>query len=234
MKESAPGEEPDHKPAHGRVARLLALLGNRLLTGIAFAVPLVVTYWVLAFGYRLVTGLSEPWLKPFGLNFPGLGFVITLIFFTSLGFMAAHVIGRRMLAHGESLVLRVPVVAAIYAGTKQILQSLQVGGAAKKSKRVVVVDFLSSGSYLIGFATGHFTEAGTGREMTTVFVPTAPNPTTGLIIAVPTDRVCDCDMTMEEATKMLFSGGLVTPDRPLGVGHWARPAGADRDEKTTV
>jgi uncharacterized membrane protein len=217
-------------PSHGRAARLFGLLGNRLLAGIALAVPLVVTYWVLSFGYRVITGLSEPWLKTFGLNIPGLGFAITLVFFMALGFMAAHVIGRRLLERGESLLLRVPLVATIYAGTKQVLQSLQGGAAAGKSKRVVVVDFLSSGSYLIGFATGHFTEAGSQRDMTTVFVPTAPNPTTGLIIAVPSERVRDCDMTMEEATKMLFSGGLVTPARPLGI-H-AGPT--EQREKTIV
>jgi uncharacterized membrane protein len=228
VKETGAAEQ--NAPRHGRVARLFGLLGNRLLAGIAFAVPLVVTYWVLAFGYRVVTGLSEPWLKTFGLNIPGLGFAITLVFFMALGFMAAHVIGRRLLERGENLLLRVPVVAAIYAGTKQVLQSLQGGAAAGKSKRVVVVDFFSSGSYLIGFATGHFTEAGTQREMTTVFVPTAPNPTTGLIIAVPSEQVRDCDMTMEEATKMLFSGGLVTPDRPLGI----HIASAGQREKTTV
>ena len=225
---SAP-EESD-RPKHGRLAHFFGLLGNRLLAGIAFAVPLVVTYWVLSFGYRVITGLSEPWLETFGLNIPGLGFLITLVFFTGLGFMGAHVLGRRLLERGENLLLRVPVVAAIYAGTKQVLQSLQGGVAAGKSKRVVVVDFLSTGSYLIGFATGHFTEAGTGRAMTTVFVPTAPNPTTGLIIAVPSDRVRDCDMTMEEATKMLFSGGLVTPGRPLGID----PGSAGQREKTVV
>ena len=74
------------------------------------------------------------------------------------------------------------------------------------------------GSYLFGYATGHFTEAGTGREMTTVFVPTAPNPTTGLIFAVPSDQVRDCDLSMEEATKMLVSGGLIMPGRPISVG----------------
>jgi uncharacterized membrane protein len=53
--------------------------------------------------------------------------------------------------------------------------------------------------------------------MATVFIPTAPNPTTGLIVAVPSDRVRDCDMIMEETTKMLFSGGLVTPVRAIGI-----------------
>jgi len=224
-------ETTDHPPPRSRPARVLGLLGNRLLAGIAIAVPLVVTYWVLAFGYRVITGLSEPWLKTFGLNIPGLGFFITLAFFTALGFMAAHVIGRRLLERGESFVLRIPVIASIYAGSKQILQSLQGATAAGKSRRVVTVDFLDTGSYLIGFATGSFTEAGSGRVMSTVFVPTAPNPTTGLIIAVPAERVKDCDMSMEEASKLLFSGGLVTPGRPVGIG---RPGGGDGPKETNV
>lgn len=211
-----PGTDPVERPPRGKIAHAAAVAGNRLLAGVAVAVPLVVTYWVLAFAYRLVNGLSEPWLRTFGLNFPGLGFAITLLIFFGLGVMAKHVIGRRVLERGESMLLRVPVVASIYAATKQVLQSLQ-GGGTKKFKRVVVVDFITPGSYVVGFATGGFTEAGTGRVMTTVFVPTAPNPTTGLIIAVPSDRVRDCDMSIEEATKMLFSGGLVTPDRSVRV-----------------
>jgi len=212
---SDPADNPPVK--HGPMGRFLRLLGHRLLAGVAIAVPLVVTYWALAFAYRLITGLSEPWLKAFGVNFPGLGFVITVLFFLALGFMAAHGVGRRLLERGEALVMRVPLAAPIYAGTKQVLRSLQGGGPARKFQRVVVVDFLGHGSYVIGFATGHFTEAGTGRAMTTVFVPTAPNPTTGLLIAVPSEQLRDCDLTIEEATKMLFSGGLVVPPRPLHV-----------------
>jgi uncharacterized membrane protein len=212
---SNPADNPPVK--HGPMGCFLRLLGHRLLAGVAIAVPLVVTYWALAFAYRLITGLSEPWLKAFGVDFPGLGFVITVLFFLALGFMAAHGVGRRLLERGEALVMRVPLAAPIYAGTKQVLRSLQGGGPARKFQRVVVVDFLGHGSYVIGFATGHFTEAGTGRAMTTVFVPTAPNPTTGLLIAVPSEQLRDCDLTIEEATKMLFSGGLVVPPRPLHV-----------------
>ena len=203
---------------HGRVARFFGVLGNRLLTGIAFAVPLVVTYWVLAFGYGLVTGLSDPWLKAFGVDFPGAGFLITILAFIGLGFMATHVIGRRMLDRFERFMLRIPVAGSIYSGAKQVLQTIQGVGSNPKPKRPVVVEYLMPGSYLFGYATGHFTEAGTAREMTTVFVPTAPNPTTGLIIAVPAEKVRACDLSMEEATKMLVSGGLIMPGRPLSVG----------------
>ena len=215
---SSSQETSASQPSDRRFARFLGALGNRLLAGILFAIPLVVTYWVLSFGYGLVTGLSDPWLKAFGVNFPGAGFLITILAFIGLGFMATHVLGRRMLDRFEAFMLRIPVVGTIYAGAKQVLQTIQGMGTNPKPKRAVVVEYLVPGSYLFGYATGHFTEAGTGREMTTLFVPTAPNPTTGLIIAVPSEKVRDCDLTVEEGTKMLVSAGLVTPQRPLSVG----------------
>ena len=212
-------DQPEiQSPENRRLARCLGALGNRLIAGIFFAIPLVVTYWVLSFGYGVVTGLSDPWLKAFGVDFPGAGFVITILAFIGLGFMATHVIGRRLLDRFELFMLRIPVAGSIYSGAKQVLQTIQGVGTGPKPKRAVVVEYLMPGSYLFGYATGHFTEAGSHREMTTVFVPTAPNPTTGLLIAVPAEKVRDCDLTMEEGTKMLVSGGLITPERPLSVG----------------
>lgn len=193
-------------------------LGNRLLTGIVFAIPLVVTYWVLSFGYGVVKGLSDPWLQALGVDFPGAGFVITILAFIGLGFMATHVIGRRLIDRCELFMLRVPVAGSIYSGAKQVLQTIQGMRSGLQPKRAVVVEYFMPGSYLFGYATGHFTEAGSHREMTTVFVPTAPNPTTGLLIAVPAEKVRESDLTMEEATKMLVSGGLIIPARPLSVG----------------
>ncbi|MEX0679732.1 MAG: DUF502 domain-containing protein [Chthoniobacterales bacterium] len=226
---TAPREESGER-RRGRIARFFGVVGNRLLAGIAFAVPLVVTYWVLAFGYGLVTGLSDPWLKAFGVDFPGAGFLITIMAFIGLGLMAKHVIGRRVLDRFERFMLHIPVAGSIYSGAKQVLQTIQGVGANPKPKRPVVVEYLMPGSYLFGYATGHFTEAGSAREMTTVFVPTAPNPTTGLIIAVPSERVRACDISMEEATKMLVSGGLIMPARPLSVG----PEGALEKIQTDV
>jgi uncharacterized membrane protein len=215
---SSSEQTPAGRTSNRRFARFLGALGNRLLAGILFAIPLVVTYWVLSFGYGLVTGLSDPWLKAFGVDFPGVGFLITILAFVGLGFMATHVIGRRMLDRFEHFMLRIPVAGSIYSGAKQVLQTIQGVGTNPKPKRPVVVEYLMPGSYLFGYATGHFTEAGSGQEMTTVFVPTAPNPTTGLIIAVPSEKVRACDLSMEEATKMLVSGGLIMPGRPLSVG----------------
>lgn len=229
-----PSPEDSGSGGRGRVTRLLGLLGNRLLAGIAFAVPLLVTYWVLAFGYGLVNGLSEPWLRAVGIEFPGLGFVITLLAFIGLGFMATHVIGRRVLDRFERFILRIPAVSSIYAGTKQLMKTLRGIGADQPARRVVVVDGFIPGSLLIGFATGAVTEAGTGRRLAMVFVPTAPNPTTGIIIAVPDERVRDCGLSIEEASKILLSGGLVAPDRPLAVGPVVTEAGGRNTGETGV
>lgn len=222
---SAPDQPINETPSERWFARFLAVLGNRLLAGIAFAIPLVVTYWIVSFGYGLVTGLSDPWLKAFGVDFPGAGFLITIAAFIGLGFMATHVIGRRVLDRFERFMLRIPVVGSIYSGAKQVLQTLQGVGTSPKPKRPVVVEYLTPGSYLFGYATGHFIEAGSGRELTTVFVPTAPNPTTGLIIAVPSEKVRACDLTVEEGTRMLVSGGLIMPARPISVGPEAARKG---------
>ena len=106
---SAPDPQTSDHPSDRRVARFFGALGNRLLAGILFSIPLVVTYWVLSFGYGLVTGLSDPWLKAFGVDFPGAGFVITILAFIGLGFMATHVLGRRLLDRFEAFMLRIPV-----------------------------------------------------------------------------------------------------------------------------
>ncbi|MFM8809284.1 MAG: DUF502 domain-containing protein, partial [Chthoniobacterales bacterium] len=122
-------------PERFRFRRFAGALGNRLLAGILFAIPLVVTYWVLSFGYGLVTGLSDPWLEAFGVYFPGAGFLITVLVFIGLGFMATHVIGRRMLDRFESFMLRIPVIGSIYSGAKQVLQTIQGVGTSPKPKR---------------------------------------------------------------------------------------------------
>jgi uncharacterized membrane protein len=217
-------DQPEmYSPADRRLARCLGTLGHHLIGGIFFAIPLVITYWVLSFGYGVVTGLSEPRLKAFGVDFPDAGFVITILAFIGLGFIATHVLGRRLLDHFELFMLRIPVAGSIYSGAKQVLQTIQGMGIGPKPKRAVVLEYLVPGSYLFGYATGHFTEAGSGREMTTVLVPTAPNPTTGLLIAVPAEKVRDCDLSMKEATKILVLGGLLTPQRPLSVQAEAVP-----------
>ncbi len=68
---------------------------------------------------------------------------------------------------------------------------------------------------MIGFVTGQFTDRVSGKAMTSVFLPTAPNPMTGLLLEVDSEKVTDAAMTLEEATKMIFSGGLLPPSNAV-------------------
>jgi uncharacterized membrane protein len=78
----------------------------------------------------------------------------------------------------------------------------------------VMVEFPRKGIYSIGFITSYELEevqAKTEQEVTCVFVPTTPNPTTGFIVLVPRNEVVMLDMTVDEAFKMLLTLGVVVP-----------------------
>jgi uncharacterized membrane protein len=193
----------------------LALVRNKLFTGIVVAIPVIVTIWVLNVAYGFINGISAPLLRKLGIEFPGLGFVVTLLMLIGVGFMATNVLGQRMLEGIENLLLKIPLVATIYAGVKQIIDSIKSFNNVSNFKRVVYVEYPSPGCKLIGFVTGQFYDERLGVEMISVVIPTAPNPMTGLIVVVESSRIIDSSLTIEEATKLIVSAGLVAPKRKL-------------------
>ncbi len=196
--------------------RTLAWLRNKLITGIVVAIPIIVTVWVLNVAYTFINGISAPFLARIGLrDVPGLGFFVTLLFLLGLGFMAANVIGQRILHSFERLLLRVPVVASVYASVKQVIDSVKSFNDVTTFKRVVYLEYPAEGCRLIGFVTGQFYDNKLQKEMTSVVIPTAPNPMTGLVVVVESDRVIESELTMEEAMKLIVSAGLVAPKRKV-------------------
>jgi uncharacterized membrane protein len=190
----------------------LVILRNKLFAGIVAAIPLIVTFYVLKIAYGFINDISEPFLdKLFGYHIPGLGFAVTLIMLMALGFVSTNVLGQRMLLGIEKLVLRVPLVATIYAGVKQVIDSVKAFNSGTQFKRVAYVEYPSPGCKLIGFVTGQYYDERLRLDMTSVVIPTAPNPMTGLVIVVESSRVIDSALTIEEATKLIVSAGLVVP-----------------------
>jgi len=194
------------------VREILRHLGNRLLTGIFVSVPLVVTIWVLTLAYRFITSISSPFWQALGVgNIPLLGFGTTLLLLIGLGFMATHVIGRRILEAVEAVIGRLPLVSQIYNAIKQAIDSFKQMNSNPPFKRVAYVEYPSEGCFLLGFVTGQFRDNKNARDLTLVFLPTAPNPLTGFIVAIPDEKVIDSDLTLEQATKMIITAGLVVP-----------------------
>ncbi len=208
----------------------LVILRNKLFAGIVAAIPLIVTFYVLKIAYGFINDISEPFLdRIFGKPTPGLGFAVTLVMLMLLGFVSTNVLGQRMLLAFEKLVLRIPLAATIYAGVKQVIDSVKAFNSGSTFKRVAYVEYPSAGCKLIGFVTGQYFDERLRLDMTNVVIPTAPNPTTGLLIVVESSRVMESSLTIEEATKLIVSAGLVVPRKkgspaePAPVAAWPIP-----------
>lgn len=200
-------------PQIARAAHSVTFLRNKLVAGVLVAIPIVVTIWVLNIAYRFITGISAPFLKRIGVEFPGLGFVVTLVLLLALGIISTNVFGKKVLATFERLLMRLPIIATVYNAVKQVIDSFNTFGNLSGFKRVVYIDYPSTGHKLLGFVTGQFYDSHLERDMTSVILPTSPNPMTGLLIIVPTSHVTPSDLSLEEATKLIVSAGLVVPQR---------------------
>ncbi len=207
-------------------------LRNKFLAGLALALPLIITFWILSFVYDLLHAWSKPVLgqavnlvnefsdEPIlNIEDPKLesltnfiGFLFSVLAILGLGFMATNVIGVHVVTAVDKLLLRIPLVAVIYRPLKQVIDAFRsLGGTKQNFKRVVYIDYPVPGMRMIGFATGQYCDPQTGKAMTCVLLPTAPSPMTGILLVVDSDKITDAPITIEEAMKMIISGGLVSP-----------------------
>lgn len=140
-----------------------------------------------------------------------IGTIFTLGMILVVGTLTTRVVGQQLLEAFEEMLKKVPFVHMIYSSTKKIISALQV--KQDNAQRVCLVDFPNSDMRAIGFAMRTFHETTTGKELTAVFVPTAPNPTSGYLEIVPSDNIIPIDLTPEQAMAMIVSGGVVGPDK---------------------
>lgn len=219
-------------PSAPQAAGAVVWTRNKFLTGLAVATPLIITFWILQFVYyklhdwneamlifvadqvnlaagHIVVDTASEGFKHFNTF---VGVLIPLLVLIALGTLASNVIGRQVVDAVDKLVLRLPFISAIYKTLKQVIESFKNFGGSKGFKRVVYIDYPAPGMWMMGFVTGQFHDRKRDKAMSLVFVPGALSPMTGLLLAVETERLSDAPVTMEEAMKLVFSGGLVTPD----------------------
>ena len=192
---------------------------NYLIGGLLVWIPIMVTVWVVRFLARILDQslllLPSPWRPEalFGMYVPGLGVILSLLLLLLTGVLVTNLFGGRMVRGLESLVRRVPVIGPVYSGAKTFSETV-LTDKGSSFKQVVMVEFPRKGVFSIGFITSEDLEevqARTAQDVTCVFVPTTPNPTTGFIILVPRDEVVRLDMTVDDAFKMLLTLGVVVP-----------------------
>lgn len=193
------------------------MLKKAFFTGLVILVPLGITLWVLRL---IVTTLDQTLLllpesmrsqPPF--NVPGVGAILTLLIILVVGILGRNFIGRRLVLWWEALLGRIPVVSAIYSSVKQVSDTL-LSPSGQAFRKPVLVEFPRAGAWSVGFVVGSPGEGIAGAKAgdhASVYVPTAPNPTSGYVLIVPLTDVVDLDITVDEALKFVVSMGVVAP-----------------------
>ena len=149
-----------------------------------------------------------------GFRIPGLGTVLALLVLVATGIFVANLIGRRMVNFYESLLARIPLVRTIYGAVKRFAE-LVLSDSSDSFKKVLLIEYPRKGLYSLCFQTSEHppeVESRTGEKVVTVFLPTTPNPTSGVMLFVPAKDVVELDMPVEEALKMVISLGVVVPE----------------------
>lgn len=206
-------------PSLGR--RLWHHIYSRMLTGVVFVVPVILTIWVLQLLYNLLDGPLRSLLNTVlkytvGWELPsGVGLVLTLLALYVTGVLAANMLGRRLLEFWESLLQKMPIVNSIYNAARQVVRTLSQP-QEQSFQRVVLIEFPSKGLWTIAFQVGTI-QTSDGRQWVRVYVPTTPNPTSGFLQFLPKESVQLTSIPVDEALKMVVSGGILSPDR-LDIG----------------
>jgi len=201
---------------------------SNLIAGLLTVTPLIVVWLVFDFflttlsewGHPLAVELTvfldshfpalQPWLDNDAVRY-AIGVVVALLVLYSIGALASRVVGQQLILLLENLIARVPGVQLVYSAAKKLVDVLRQK-PGNQGQRVVLLDFPSEGLKAIGFVMRTFPDARTGEDLAAVYVPTAPNPTSGYLQIVPLARVIQTDIQGDQAMTMILSGGAMTPD----------------------
>ena len=190
------------------------------LTGILVMTPLILTIYVAWAFITFVDNLVVP-LVPFDyrpsnylpFSIPGLGLIIVFIFTTFVGLLATGLFGRTLIRVWENLLNRMPVIRSVYSAIKQILETV-MATQSDAFRQAVLVQYPRKDIWAIGFVTGS-TKGEVGKrvdkKMVNVFMPTTPNPTSGFLLFFPEEDLIFLNMSVEDALKLVVSGGMVVP-----------------------
>lgn len=197
-----------------------------LIAGVLVITPLWVTWLVLSFIFGLLSRMGRPWLEgmkgvmedsangvPSFLDYAWLesllAAVLTLGVLYLLGWATSRVLARQVIARLEALMARIPLVQVIYGSTKKLLEALRSKPA--NVQRVVLVDFPAPPLKTVALVTQVVRDRATGRDMAILYVPTAPNPTSGYMEIVPVDLLTPTDWTLDEAMRFVITCGTSAP-----------------------
>jgi uncharacterized membrane protein len=196
---------------------ILTHVRRKLGAGLLVVIPLGITLFILRFLFNLADGLLAPYIRRVGTvligevpYLPGLGMIAGLLLIYFFGILATNVFGRQIVQYWDGVLTRIPVVRTIYVSAKQLIEVFSRRGGTT-FRQAVYIDFPKKGSYTIAFVTNEVVTA-SGKRYYTCFIPTSPNPTAGYVVMLHDSNVYPTSFSVEEAMKIIMSGGMVSPE----------------------
>lgn len=189
-------------------------LKKSFIAGIFVIVPLVISIALLVWFFQKVDSLFSPVIDgivgaimPESAHIPGTGILTGLVIIVIVGLLATNVVGKRVIAGLDALIHRIPGYRTVYATVKQLTDAFSPDSKSS-FKEVVLVEYPRPGSRALGFRTG--TVERDGERLSVVFVPTN-NLYLGEVLFIPEEDADRLDMTVEQAVRILVSGGIASP-----------------------
>ncbi len=186
------------------------------LAGLILWAPLSITIWVIAWVFDVLDSVLPMAIRSealFGMHVPGFGVLVVVLLILVTGFVAANLIGQKLVEIWEGMMRRIPLVRSIYSSVKQVSDTI-LSPNGQAFRQAVLVQYPRQGSWTIGFLTG--TPASDvaqhlPTECVSVYVPTTPNPTSGFFLMMPKSEVIELSIGVDAALKYVVSMGTVPP-----------------------
>ena len=183
------------------------IIKRRIFAGLITLMPIMATYWIIKLLFEFLDRLAQPLLALIGIQIPGLGIILTILFIFIIGLFVTNVLGRTILKWSEIIVARVPIVSTIYNSIKQITGAFS-GSTAKSFQRVILIEYPRRNLWTMAFVTNE-SKNKKGDIFYHLFVPTTPNPTSGVFIIVPKKDAIHPNISVESGLRTIVSGGII-------------------------
>ena len=190
---------------------ILIRLRNYFITGAIVLIPIGITIYLTLFIIRISSSFLPKKINPnnyLSFDVPGIEILITIILITIIGGLSLSFLGKKFLEIFNNILKKIPILRTIYSAVGQLTESFTQSNGSKKS--VVILEYPRKGIWVVGFSTKDNTgeiSKKTNEELTNVFVPTTPNPTSGFLLMVPKKDLIYLDMSFEEASRFIVSAG---------------------------
>ena len=195
---------------------IFSKIRNNFIAGIVVLIPIGITVYLTVIIIRISGKIIPKEINPnsyLPFDIPGVEILIALFLITLIGWLSLSFLGKKLFELFNNILKRIPILRTIYSAVGQMTESFTKSDNNKKS--VVLLEYPRKGVWAVGFATKEnegIIKEKVNEDLTNVFVPTTPNPTSGFLLMVPNKDLIYLDVSFEQASKFIVSAGTTNID----------------------